>query len=459
MIVTIAALTQFTATFVGAMIAIALPKIYHDFSLSTETLNWITISFLTIFMAITIPLGKIISKFGLKKFTIICNFILIVGSILSVISIDVNMLIFSRIIQAIAVSGLSISVFMIVVEELPEKEVGPALGIVGSCGYIGLTSAPSIAGFIVHYLSWRYTFLFIVILASIQLVMLYIVKKEWSVESQSLDYVGMILYVVMMIIFIFGLTNITKKGIYGIILSIILLVILIKIEKKKENPLLNLKLFKNTNYVIGTYASLVTYFITFISTYMLNLYLQMQLGFDSHEAGLILLITPLVMVFISPIAGKLTEKYDPRVLSIIALLVLLVTLILLVFIQWMPFYLIIIAIIIQGIGHGLFSAPNNKYVLTIVDKNILSDATSVLATAKEFGKNLSLSLYNVICVIFVVNLKDFNSFAFSFDAIMSISILLTVIAIALLIYSKYKSRYIPDLAIASFLRSMIKRKQ
>ena len=98
LIIIIAALTQFTATFAGTMVHIALPNIYNEFHLSVEMLNWISIAFLTVFMAITIPMGKIISQFGLRKFTLINNIILIVGCILSILSGDIYMLIFSRII-------------------------------------------------------------------------------------------------------------------------------------------------------------------------------------------------------------------------------------------------------------------------------------------------------------------------------------------------------------------------
>ena len=342
--------------------------------------------FITIFIAIAIPMGKIIPKYGLKKFIIACNFILILGSLLSIVSVDVNMLVLSRMVQAISVSGLYITSFMIVVEEIPEKEVGTPLGVVGAAGYVGLMTAPSITGFIIHYVSWRYSFLLLVFFAVIQLILLLNVKKEGILENQHMDYTGTVLYMAMMIIFIFGLTNINRNGIYGIIISFILLLILIKIEKSKANPLLNLSLFKNANYVIGAYGALVTYFITFISTYMLNLYLQMQLGFDTRGAGLILLITPLVMVFVSPIAGKLTAKYDPRILSTIALSVLLIPLNLFSTIEKLPFYIIIVAIILQGIGHGLFSAPNNTYVLTMVDKDVLSDATSILQRQRNSVK-------------------------------------------------------------------------
>lgn len=458
LIIIVAALTQFTATFAGTMVSIALPDIYNEFNISMHLLNWITIAFLTVFMAVTIPLGKIISNYGLKRVTVINNVLFIVGLLISICSTDVYMLIFSRIVQAVAVAGLSISVFMMVTHEIPKKEVGQALGLVGSAGYIGLTSAPSVTGFIVHYLSWRHIFIFTIMLTFIQLILLLRVKKEWKSEKQSVDVVGTILYMASMVLFTYGLTMITENGIYTIILSLILFAILMRLDKSKENPVINVKLLKNIEYFTGVYAAMTTYFITFIATYILNLYLQMQLNFEPHTAGLILVITPAVMVFVSPLSGRLSIKYDARSLSAIALTFLLITMILLSLMRIIPFYLIIIGIIIQGIGHGLFSAPNNKYTLTLFDTDYLGDATSILATSKEFGKNLSLSIYTVICVLFVSNIENMEHFDMSFDIMFSISILVTISAIILLLYTKFRYEESVDLNSLNFLRSVIRRK-
>ena len=269
---------------------------------------------------------------------------------------------------------------------------------------------------------------------------------------------GSIVYVILMIIFTIGLIKITKYGFYLLVISALLLALLIKIEKSKENPIINLSLLNNLKYEIGIFAAMTMYFITFIAAYIHNLYLQLHLGFDQRTAGLILLITPLVMIFVSPVAGKLTAKYDSRALSAIALMVLLITMVILFSMANIPFYIIIIAIILKGIGHGLFSAPNNKYTLTLVDKDRLGDATSILATSKEFGKNLSLAIYTVVCAIFTVGYHNLTTFRLSFNIIFLISISLTVLAIILLIYSLIKFEDEENMKVLNFLRSIIGRK-
>lgn len=104
---------------------------------------------------------------------------------------------------------------------------------------------------------------------------------------------------------------------------------------------------------------------------------------------------------------------------------------------------------LQGTGNGMFSAPNNKYVLTLVDENDLADASSVLSTSKEFGKILSAGIFTLILSIFIGN-QDFGPehvdhlLIQSTNLMMFICILVTLSATILLFYSKYKYEHAPD---------------
>ena len=141
-------------------------------------------------------------------------------------------------------------------------------------------------------------------------------------------------------------------------------------------------------------------------------------------------------------SGKLSDKYDDRVLAGIAMSILLVVMFSLCFIELLPLYLLIAVMIVQGIGHGLFSPPNNKYVLTLVDKDDLGDASSMLTSSKEIGKTISLSTYNVICLVIIGNQAigsdTIPGLISSSHLIMAISAVLTLSAAILLFYSKFR---------------------
>lgn len=443
LVLVIAALIQFITSFIGSMIQVAIPLMSSDLNLTIELANWISISYMIALIAVSIPLSRVISKYGVKRFTIIGVIVLSIGLIMSAIASDVYFLLFSRVIQGISVAVLLISIYMFVVNQISEDNVGSALGIVGSMGYIGMTSAPTISGFVVYYLSWRPLFVVMAVALVIELILLFKIDGEWKNDSKPINVRGSFFYILIMILFVLGLTNITRPfGVPLLILSFISFFIFVKVEIHNSNTIFDLNLFRDFRYVVGNYAAFIAYFITFISTYILNFHLQYVLGFDSRIAGIILLSTPLIMVLVSPYSGKLSDKYDDRVLAGIAMSILLVVMFSLCFIELLPLYLLIVVMIVQGIGHGLFSPPNNKYVLTLVDKDDLGDASSMLTSSKEIGKTISLSTYNVICLVIIGNQAigsdTIPGLISSSHLIMAISAVLTLSAAILLFYSKFR---------------------
>ena len=443
LVLVIAALIQFITSFIGSMIQVAIPLMSSDLNLTIELANWISISYMIALIAVSIPLSRVISKYGVKRFTIIGVIVLSIGLIMSAIASDVYFLLFSRVIQGISVAVLLISIYMFVVNQISGDNVGSALGIVGSMGYIGMTSAPTISGFVVYYLSWRPLFVVMAVALVIELILLFKIDGEWKNDSKPINVRGSVFYILIMILFVLGLTNITRPfGVPLLILSFISFFIFVKVEIHNSNTIFDLNLFRDFRYVVGNYAAFIAYFITFISTYILNFHLQYVLGFDSRIAGIILLSTPLIMVLVSPYSGKLSDKYDDRVLAGIAMSILLVVMFSLCFIELLPLYLLIAVMIVQGIGHGLFSPPNNKYVLTLVDNDDLGDASSMLTSSKEIGKTISLSTYNVICLVIIGNQAigsdTIPGLISSSHLIMAISAVLTLSAAILLFYSKFR---------------------
>ncbi|WP_407415231.1 MFS transporter [Methanobrevibacter sp.] len=442
LVLVIAALIQFATSFIGSMIQVALPLMSNDLHLTIEFANWISISYMVALIAVSIPLSRVISQYGVKKFTIVGVIILSIGLLMSAVTPDIHFLLFSRIIQGISVAILLISIYMFVVNQISEDNVGSALGIVGSMGYIGMTSAPTISGFIVYYLSWRLLFVLLGLVFVILLVLLSRLDGDWKSESRPINVRGSFFYVLLMVLFVVGLTNITRPfGVVFLILSFISFFIFVKVEIHNSNTIFNLNLFKNFKYVVGNYAAFVTYFITFISTYILNFHLQYVFGFDSRIAGIILLSTPIVMVLISPIGGRLADRYDNRVLAGFAMSILLIVMFSLCFIDLLSLSLLIVVMIVQGLGHGLFSPPNNKYVLTLVDNDDLGDASSMLTSSKEIGKTVSLATYNVICLVLIGNQAisgdTVPELIISSHIIMGIATVLTLSAAILLFYSKF----------------------
>ena len=439
----IGCLLLFSVQFIANMVIVALPSMSSNLHLDFEMENAINLVFLITSVSLMVPLGTYVSKYGIGRYLKISLLLMIFALLLSAFAADINMLMFSRFLQGIATAVINSSMYVIVTLQLPSDKLGSALGIMGSCGYVGLCLSNTVSGFIVYYFGWRVIFLVLIPVYIVTLLILIKLDKEWYIEGIEIsDHIGSILYVIFMILFLYGITRLDNNNLEVIIASLVIFGIFVYFERHISNPRYDLRIFRNLKYLIGNYSALVMYAIAFIASYILNFYLQYVLGYDSRWTGLFLLSTPVAVVFVSSFAGKLADRVDERIISSIALVFILIDVLLLFFMDVVPLYMLLVACILQGIGHGLFSSPNNRFVLTQVSEKDLSNASAVLSTSKDVGKSISLAMFTVISGFFMgsANTYDGNVSAFLLPSkiTLAISLLLGISALILLILNRLK---------------------
>lgn len=442
-IIIVAALCQLIQQLIANMTVVALPDIIVELNFSADTIIWVNLIYLAVFVAFCLPFSNIVSQYGVKKCIRYCILALIISIAISAFSINQEMLLFSRFIQGITSASLSISLYVMIVEGLSKDDLGSGLGIVASAGYIGMMIAPSFMGFMIYFANWRVAFLILFIILIVLLVLLSKIKEEWVIKKDKLNFTGSFLYIISMFLFTLGITTLDEYGSFFLITSIVLFIVFIRFEKTHPDPIYDFKLLKNIQYLIGNYAAMVTYFTTTIAITALTFHLSYYLLFEEYIVGLILIITPSIMIGTSFIAGKLSNKFDPRIISGIAMILITISMTIFFNLKYNSLEMIYLACIFQGLGNGLFSAPNNKYVLTLVDEKDLPDASSFLSSSKEFGKILSSGIYTLILSIYFGNLtlgeSQFNYLLTqSNNLMMFINILISLSAVILLFYSKFK---------------------
>ena len=366
-------------------------------------LMWINLIYLMSFVAFSLPFSKIISQYGVKRSTKASLFLLLISVFITVFSNNNIMFLLSRLIQGFTSASLAVSLYVMVVEEFEDNEIGSALGIISSAGYAGMLIAPSFMGFIIYLFNWTTAFLILIPIIAILLILLNKIDYEWTTEKRPIDNKGSLMYITIMILFTYGMTILDEIGIVFLIICVILSIIFIKVEKNVSEPIFKFNLIRNAKYVIGNYAAMATYFTTTIAITALSLHLLYVTGTEEYIVGLVLIIAPIIMIWISVLSGRLSNSIDPRLISGVAMIFICLSSAIFFFIKYLPFNLILVACVLQGIGNGLFSAPNNKYVLTIVEEKDLPEASSVLSTSKEFGKILSTGIYTLILSIFIGN--------------------------------------------------------
>lgn len=402
-IILITSIASFFVAFISSAPAVALPQLAGEFGLNNIMQNWVINIFLFTVAIVAVPFGKFSGMYGIKKSYNIGLVLFLIGSVLSALAFSTESLLIFRAFQGIGAAILYNTVTSLVSVAVPEEIRGKALGIMVSAVYIGLAVAPFIGGILTDYIGWRAIFYFSIPFIIITLIIsLAKVKDEWKMyENESFDYKGSILYGISIFLLIYGFTIINETN--GLILAIIgaiLFISFVYYELKVRHPVYNVRVFKNSKFFSSNLATIISYIATFLVTYVLNYHFQYILGFNESLTGILLLITPLLMAITSPISGNLSDKMNPQKLAAIGMAFVTVALFIFSFLDsTTPIYVIVIAMILQGIGYGIFASPNTNLVMSSVEPRETPTASVTVTVIRVVGQTLSLAMLTVIFAI------------------------------------------------------------
>jgi MFS family permease len=174
-------------------------------------------------------------------------------------------------------------------------------------------------------------------------------------------------------------------------------------EMKTTSPLLNMNLFfYNATFAFSNLAALINYSATFAVTFLMSLYLQYIKGFTPQQAGMVLVAQPIVMAVFSPIAGRLSDKIEPRVVASIGMGFTAGGLFLFTFLEQDTHLLFIVTgLVLLGFGFALFSSPNTNAVMSSIEKRFYGVGSATLGTMRLIGQMLSMGIAMVIFALHI----------------------------------------------------------
>ena len=408
-VVFISFITSFFAIFLSNGIIIGVPAIAQDFGMNNVIQNWVPTIFFLVVAVFTVPAGQISGKFGVKKSLLAGVTVYLIGSIGAVLSLSTEMFLFFRILQGAGVAFLNVSAMAMTVHAVSPKRRGQALGFTVTGIYLATSLSPVICGFLVNNLGWRAMFYFVMPFLILCMILLIVkVPKEWKTyQDDKLDITGSILYGLGILIFIYGFTAlITTTGKILTVLGLILLAIFAKYELGQKSPVFNMHLFKNKKFASSNVAALCSYIAVMVVTTILNYHFQYVRGWDAQMSGLILIITPAIMAIMAPNSGRLSDRINPQKLAAIGMGITTIALLILIFLtKDTPVYMVVIAMILQGIGVGLFSSPNTNAIMSSVPPKDAPTASASQATMRTIGQTMSLGLLTLIFAWVMGNLE------------------------------------------------------
>ncbi len=402
----IATLSAFLTPFMGSSINIALPAIQKEFSLDAVLLSWVATSYILASVISLVPFGRLADIYGRKRVFTWGISIFTIASFISAFSISASMLIFSRIIQGIGSAMIFATGIAILISVFPVSQRGRVLGVNVAAVYIGLSVGPFLGGFLTQHFTWRSIFVFTIPLGFIIIgLVLLRLKGEWAeAKNEKFDMQGSLIYAASLVALMYGISVLPKQiSILIIVLGIGGIFAFVKWEMKVTNPVFNLTLFRvNRVFAFSNLAALINYSATFAVAFLLSLYLQHIRGLSAQNAGLILIAQPVVQAIFSPIAGRLSDRIEPRIVASIGMLLTTIGLFLFIFLhEYSTLGMIIARLIILGFGFALFSSPNTNAIMSSVEKKFYGLASGSVGTMRLMGMMISMGVATLIFAIFI----------------------------------------------------------
>jgi len=402
----ITATSAFLTPLMGSAVNLALPALGGEFGMDAVTLAWVSTAYLLSAAAFLLPFGRIADIFGRKKVFLFGIATLTVTSLLCGLAPSATLLIFFRVLQGVGGAMIFGTGVAILTSVYPPGERGKALGINTASVYLGLSMGPFLGGVVTQYLGWRYVFfmnipvcLFIIVLILTKL------RGEWAgARGERMDLLGSGIYTLSITSLIYGLSHMPSVlggilvgvGVFGFLGFILW-------ETRSKSPVLDVKLFRfNRVFAMSNLAALINYAATFAVGFLMSLYLQYVKGLSPQVAGVIMVSQPVVQAGFSPIAGRLSDRIEPRIVSSLGMGLTALGLLLMAFVaRTTPLGLIILNLAILGLGFALFSSPNTNAVMSSVEMRFYGVASGTLGTMRLIGNMLSMATVMLLFAVII----------------------------------------------------------
>ena len=368
------------------------------------SLAWINTAFLLAAAAFLIPFGRLgdihgrkqIFMWGILAFTAASGLLALAGSGNSVIA--------WRAFQGLGASMVFATGLPILMSVYPAGKRGAVLGLNVAAVYLGLSVGPYIGGLITGHLGWRYVFwMNVPVGLFIFVISFWMLEGDWAdAKGSRFDLAGSVLLGLALLLMMLGMARLPSVSAAALlVLGLGAMVFFVRYELRIDHPVLEIDLFRhNTVFALSNLAALINYAATFAVGFLLSIYLQKVRGLAPQDAGLVLIAQPVVQALVSPLAGKLSDRSEPRTVASLGMAITLVGLVLLVFLDdTTPLRLVVGCLAVLGLGFGIFSSPNTNAIMGSVERRFFGVAGAMVGTMRHVGMMMSMGLVMTVLAV------------------------------------------------------------
>lgn len=406
------AMGTFLSTIDGSIVNVAMPTLTHAFGTQFSTVQWVVLAYLLTVTTLMLSVGRLADMIGKKLPYAIGFAVFTTGSVLCGLSPSIYALIGFRVLQGIGAAMVMALGMAIVTESFPPSERGKALGISGAIVSIGIVTGPTLGGFIIGGLSWRWIFFVNLPIGLLGILMvLRFVPVIKPPGEQRFDFSGAATLFVSLLSFLLALTLGQLHGFAAsevwilLVAAAIFLAAFIAIELHSQQPMIDLRLFRNRLFSV----SLTTGFLIFVcmagATFLMPFFLENVLGYDTQQVGLLLAVVPVGLGLAAPISGSLSDRFGTRPITVVGLAVLLIGFLALTGLSEHTTALeYVLRFLPIGIGIGIFQSANNSAIMGAVPRERLGIASGMLAVTRTLGQTTGIAVLGTLWASRVVHI-------------------------------------------------------
>ena len=399
-------LNAFTTPLMMSATNVALPTIADALNMNAVLLGWVPMANLMASAMFVLVFGSLADNVGRKRIFLLGTTAMLLTSVLAAASLNSSMLLAARFLQGISAAMLYATQIAIVSSVCPRQHRGRMVGLVVAAIYAGLASGPLLGGLVLDRWGWRPTFLLQAPLAmAVLLIGVLRVREEWSAPTRRpFDASGALLYSGGILLLCLAVSR--PLSIAGALLATgaaLCIGLFLRHALGKPQPLWDVRLFfSNRVFTYSCAAALLMYTATHANVVLVSLFLQYLKHLSATETGLLMMLQPLTMALLSPLAGRLSEHIQARFLATAGIALTALGLLLLATLDSSSGHApLIAALLLTGAGFSLFSSPNVSAIMGAVAPADLGNAAGAVATTRLLGQLASMVLVALLLALYL----------------------------------------------------------
>jgi EmrB/QacA subfamily drug resistance transporter len=385
----------------SSTVAIGLPSIAQSLHQDITVVEWVLVTYLLVTTALLQTFGRLGDLISIKRLYAGGFAIFTLGAVISGLSHGLSPLLAGRVVQGIGGAMMFAISAAIVIRAFPPSQRGLGLGVNAVFTYAGLSIGPLLGALLLQSFSWQALFLFNLPLGlvGVGFALLFIREEPPPGRRARFDLAGAIIGFLALFAILLYLSRgeawgWTAPAAIALLLGGFALIgVFIWVEGRAPAPVVDLALFRDRLFSAGLTSSVLAYLSVSILSLVLPFYLIVGLHYSYVKAALFLTPVSVAMMLIAPLSGRLSDTVGSRALTVGGMILVALSFFALSRVGARPSVIeLVIPLICNGAGVGLFTSPNNSAIMSGAPPERSGTAAGALATSRNLGMALGIAL-------------------------------------------------------------------